>query len=72
MAQYFIRITSKLGATVEKPFILGSDFAAVRHGKQLVAPGERLEVWRGDECIFVSEELGVLRMQKPAGYAAYQ
>lgn len=72
MAQYFIRITSKLGATLEKPLVLGCDFAAVRHGKQLMGPGERLEVWRGEECIFVSEELGAVRMQKPSGYTAYQ
>jgi hypothetical protein len=72
MSKYLIRITSKLGATLEKPLILNCDFAAVRHGKQLAAPGERLEVWRGDECIFMSEELGYVHVQKPAGYAAAQ
>ena len=64
MEKYIIRVTSRLGATVEKSLVLECDYSAVRHGQRLAAAEERLEVWRGDECIFASEELGQLRYQK--------
>ena len=61
MQKYTIRVSSRLGATVDKSLILESDLSAVRHGQRLAAAGERLEVWCGDECIFVGEEFGRLR-----------
>lgn len=64
MGQYAFRITSKLGATLEQSMIFSSDYAAIRHGQRLAAPGERLEVWRAGERIFLSEELGGLRIRK--------
>lgn len=64
MEQYAFRITSKLGATLEQSLIFASDSAAIRHGQKLAAPGERLEVWRAGERIFLSEELGRLRARK--------
>jgi hypothetical protein len=71
MEKYTIRVTSRLGATVEKSLVLECDYSAIRHGQCLAAAKERLEVWRGDECIFASEELGQLRYQMPS-VPAYQ
>lgn len=64
MEQYTLRVTSRLGATLEKSMIFASDYAAVRYGQRLAAPDERLEVWRAGERIFLSEELGRLRVRK--------
>jgi hypothetical protein len=62
MEKYKIRIISRPGATLEKDLILACDHAAVRRGQKLRAPGERLEVYRRDECIFISEELGYVAL----------
>ena len=57
--KYLIRITSKPGATLQPDLILTSDYAAGHHGRVMAAPGEKLEVWRDGECIFMSEDLGL-------------
>ncbi len=69
MEKYIIRVTSRLGATVEKSLVLECDYSAVRHGEHLAAAGERLEVWRGDECIFVNEEPSRVWSRKLAVHA---
>lgn len=60
MDRYKIFVTSRPGATFEQDLILGCDIMAVRHGQRMAAPGERLEVWRGDKLIFRSEALGTV------------
>lgn len=64
MDQYTFRVTSKLGATLEQSMIFSSDYGAIQHGQRLAAPGERLEVWRAGERIFLSQDLGGGRVRK--------
>ena len=68
MEKYKIRVTSGRGDKLEEVLFMAADFAAVRRGRQLATPGEKLEVYRGEECIFVSEQLGMrlpLRAARP-------
>ncbi|MCU1483209.1 MAG: hypothetical protein JWQ19_3995 [Subtercola sp.] len=66
MENYKIRVTSRPGTTIVEERRLACDHAAVRHGQSLAHAGDKLEVWRGAECIFMSEELGTGRVQGPA------
>jgi hypothetical protein len=69
MEKYKIRITSRPGAFMEQDLLLAGDCAAMRHGQRLTAPGETLEVLRGEELIFLSGDLGYASMP-PLKYAS--
>jgi len=56
MEQYRIRVTVNPGAIVEKTIDLENDAAAIAYGQRLAGPGETLEVWRGSQQVFMSEE----------------
>jgi hypothetical protein len=70
MEKYQIRITSKPGDALKPDVILSCDYAAVRYGQRMAEPGEKVEVWRSGECIFLSEDLGCRRIPKELKQAA--
>jgi hypothetical protein len=37
---------------------VASDFAAVRRAEHIARPGDPLQVWRGDKCIFERGRFG--------------
>jgi len=59
MEKYRIRISGNPSAQVDEEVRLANDFAAIRHGQRLAAPGEKLEIYRGSDCIFMSQDLGL-------------
>jgi hypothetical protein len=66
--KYLIRFGRGSGAVREVEVTLAGDLSAVRQGQRMIGPGEMLEVWRGDELIFRSQELGqVLRTARGFG-----
>ena len=71
METYKIRLTAARNKRAsEETLELSCDHAAVRYGQRSAAPGDRLEVFRGGECIFLSEDLVLspprLRTANPA------
>lgn len=58
MENYKIRITAQQGTSLDQDISLAGDYCAVRYGQRMAAPGDTLEVWRANECIFLSEDLG--------------
>ena len=39
---------------------LASDYTAIRRASRMASPGDRIGVWRANECIFMSQDLGLL------------
>jgi hypothetical protein len=59
METYKIRLTPAQNRHAsEETLELSCDHAAVRYGQRSAAAGDRLEVFRAGECIFLSEDLG--------------
>jgi hypothetical protein len=59
MQPFEIRICAKQGSVVTHSAILINDFAAIRRAQTLASNAdERIEVWRGADCIFKHERMG--------------
>jgi hypothetical protein len=52
MQPYRIHVS---GASIPWEIKVASDFAAARRTQHMACPGDRLEVWRGEKCIFERE-----------------
>lgn len=69
MAHYQIRLTRKAAG----PLILmadhASDFAAVRNARALARPGDGIEIWNGDRCVFSNPEAHTPAAGAPASRA---
>jgi hypothetical protein len=67
METYKIRVTTAPAKQpTEETLSLTCDHAAIRYGQHRTAPGDKLEVFRGKECIFISEDLGPRRLSFPS------
>ena len=56
MNRYQIRILRAAGETVLLENSYASDFAAVRRAQRAAEEDDRVEVWRGMECIYSEYE----------------
>jgi hypothetical protein len=62
MERYKIRIKGTRYPVLEQDIGFASDFAAIRHDQRIVGPGDTLEVYRGSDCIFMGEDLGLRKL----------
>jgi hypothetical protein len=56
MQDYEIRLVRKSGPTVLSSRYI-SDYAALRSARLMAAPDDRIEIWRGRECIYHDQPL---------------
>jgi len=52
MQTYQIRIVKKSRATETEDCKQASDYAAIRHARNMAEDCEHIEVWRGSHCVF--------------------
>ena len=58
MEKFIIRVTPYRGNVVQHTMKLASANAAIRYARMMAEDAARLEVWRNDEIVFMTEELG--------------
>jgi hypothetical protein len=57
MQNYQIRIVKEGRETKAENCVQASDYAAIRHARDMAEDCEHVEVWRGSHCLFAGRPL---------------